>query len=126
MDSVIEVLTPDEIIVMWRINAIISDNRSLDMLGKEEQVAMQVLSKRMGSINNQTNAVLTTTGNHLWHLHASRQMDAMHQFYLLPVAASRIIIGGASLLQHLHSLTALRRSSEYQYHAKMRFWNKII
>ena len=101
---------------MWRVNAVIPDNRSLDMLGEKQQITMQVFCKRMGSIHNEADIMLLTTGNHLRHFHTSRQMNTMYKVDFLPIAASRIIIGGASLFQYLYGLTALRRSSEYQYH----------
>ena len=86
------------------------------MLGKKEQIAVQVFGKRMCGINDKADVVLTATSYHFGHLHASRQMNAVNKFYLLPVAPSRIIIRCASLFQHLHGLAAFRRSSENQYH----------
>lgn len=88
----------------------------MDVLGKEEQVPMKVFRKGVGSVNNQTDSVLTTAVYHLRHLHASCQMDAMHQVYFLPIRTGRIVIGAASLFKYLYGPAAFRCSSKYQNH----------
>ena len=119
--SLVVVFAPDEILIVCRIDPVVSDDGCLYMLSEEEQVAMQVLCKGVGSVDDQSNIVFTTASDHLWHLHSSRQVDAVHQFYLLPVTTGRIIIRSAGLLQHLHGLPPLRRSSKYQHHSMQRY-----
>ena len=86
------------------------------MPSHEQQIAVQLLGKGMGSIDNQPNGVLAAAVHHLRHVHSACQMNAVHQLYLLTVAAGRIVVPGACLFEHLRGLASFSRSSEYKYH----------
>jgi hypothetical protein len=70
----------------------------------------------MGSIDYQTDLMLTAEQLHRLGIKSSILSDAMMQDDVLFARLRTVIVGGASLFQHLYRLAALRRSSEYEYH----------
>ena len=119
--GILIVLAPDHVLGAGRIDAVVADDGRADMTGHEEQVAVQLLGERVGGVDEEADAVLAAALNHLRNIHVTLQVHAVHQFNLLAVAAGGIVVAAARLLEHLHGLAALRRSSEDQYHLYLRF-----
>ncbi len=70
----------------------------------------------MGSIDNQSDAVLTTELTHRLTIQRTINALTMMQRDVLLARLGTIIIGGATLFQHLCGLATFRRPSKYQYH----------
>ena len=77
---------------------------------------MQQRRKGMGSINYQTDVMHTTEQTHRLTIQRSINALTMMQRDVLLARLGTIIIGGATLFQHLCGLTTFRRPSKYQYH----------
>ena len=72
----------------------------------------------MGSIHDETDGVLLTKRLHCLTVQRTVNALSVVQRDVLLARLSAIVKGFTRFLQHLHSLAALRRTSEYQYHAK--------
>ena len=77
---------------------------------------MQQRRKGMGSINYQTDVMLTTEQTHRLTIQRTINALTMMQRDVLLARLGTIIIGGATLFQYLCGLTSLCCTSEYQYH----------
>ena len=77
---------------------------------------MESRSKGMGSIDYQTDLVLTAEQLHRLGIKSSILSDAMMQDDVLLARLRAVVVGATSLFQHLYRLAALCRSSEYEYH----------
>ena len=71
----------------------------------------------MGCINNQTDMLRLTKRTHRLLVEGAVYPLSMMQGDVLLPCLRAVEIRRTSLLQHLYSLTAFCRSSEYQYHA---------
>ena len=73
----------------------------------------------MGSIHDKSDVVLLTENMHRRCIKCAVQTNAMMQRNVLLASLRAVVIGVASLFQHLNSFTAFRCTSEYQYHTYM-------
>ena len=70
----------------------------------------------MGCIDDQTDIMFTTERQHPLCIERSVYPLPMMQGDVLLTRLRAVIIGVTPLFQHFYSLSALCRSSEYQYH----------
>ena len=102
---------------MGRIDTVITNDRHSDLSRKVDNIAVQVDGKRMGSINNQADAMFLAESDHLGHFHCTSDVDAVDKLDFLDIATGGIIVNGARFFEHLSRHAALSRSTEYQNHS---------
>ena len=113
---VIIVAAPNEVIVVRRKDAVITDNGQTDASGKLDHVAVQRFSKRVSRIDQQADVMFAAKRFHAGRVHCSQNMDPMGEVDFLQVPLGGIVVTGALFIEHLSRHAALGRSTKQQHH----------
>ena len=77
---------------------------------------VEAFGKRVGGIHNQTHPMLLAETTYVVGRHSPCEPHAVHQGHLLKVSLCGVVVGCRRLFADIHSQTAFRCSTEYQYH----------
>ena len=110
------VAAPNEVIVVRRKDAVITDNRQTYASCKLDHVAVQSLGKRVSRIDQHEDVMFAAKRFHAGRVHCSQNMDPMGEVDFLQVPLGGIVVNGARFIEHLSRHAALSRSTKQQYH----------
>ena len=111
MRNLLIVVYPDDILVARRVDALIAYGRNSQCIRHIGHRLVQLLRKRVGSVDQEPDSVATTEAVHALNIHSAIHTLSVMQGNILLARLRAVKIGCTGFLQHLHGLAAFRCSS---------------